>query len=126
MKATLATAMTSAATMPPALICHGSTNSPIILPLVAISSIAAIIGAARTPFSTALQYSALIGSTPTKLSASADQRRKRDDAVEGARVLELAVEALDPVEGLADGVGGRSGQHRHGQESGADDAHSEE
>ncbi len=55
MKATLATAMTIAATTPPAVICHGSTNSAMIFRLVAISSIAAIIGAARTPLRTALQ-----------------------------------------------------------------------
>ena len=37
--------------------------------LLAISSIVAISGAASTPLSTALQYSALIGSRPTKFSA---------------------------------------------------------
>ncbi len=55
MKATLAAAMTPAASQPPAAIRHGRTKSPMIFLLVAIRSIAAIIGAARTPFRTALQ-----------------------------------------------------------------------
>jgi hypothetical protein len=80
MKATLAAAMAPAASQPPAAIRHGRTKSPMIFLLVAISSSAAIIGAATTPFRTALQYRI----DADEVEDEPNQRRQRDDAIEGA------------------------------------------
>lgn len=54
-KPTVAAAITTVASQPVSRIGGGSVSRPMIRPLVAISMMIAINGAARTPFTTALQ-----------------------------------------------------------------------
>ena len=117
----VARAITKVASHPPTTIDRGSVKRPITRPLVEISIMTAITGAATTPLSTALQYSALIGSIGEKLSATPTSCH-RDRRVERLGASWLTRQAVGQSKALAEGVGGRSGQHRHGQHSGADDA----
>jgi len=78
-----------------------------------------MIGTATTPFSTALQNSALIGSI---VEYHAEASRERDRAVEGLRRLRLARETTGPLQCLGQGISRGPGQHRHREQAGADDA----
>ena len=67
---TAAAAMTAVASQPSALSHGRSVNWPITSGRDAISMIITMIGTAATPLITALQNSALIGSSGVKLSAA--------------------------------------------------------
>jgi hypothetical protein len=55
-----------------------------------------------------------------------DNRRDRQGAVEGFASIGFRAKADRPLPCLADCVSGRSGEHRDGQEAGADDAERED
>ena len=61
-----------------------------------------------------------------EVDQDADQAGGCDGAVEGFRIERPAGEPGRPIQSLAEGIGGRSGQHRHGQHADPDDAGGEE
>ena len=81
-----------------------------------------MIGTEITPLTIALRTSALIGSTSKAPIAEPIPVARDDDQVEAARLVEAAREPGLPAEQLAHRVGGRAGEHRHGEQAGADDA----
>ena len=85
-----------------------------------------MIGTAATPLMTALQNSALIGSSGVKLSTAPTKVASRDRAVEGRRAAGALGQPDPPVQRLAHRIGGAAGQHRQRQQPGADDAERED
>src|SRR5260221_10973620 len=68
--ATLASIMTVVASHPTTVIGRESVNLPMMRGFMAMTIMTAIRGAASTPFMTALQYSALMGSRDVKFKAT--------------------------------------------------------
>ena len=121
-----AAAMTAVAAQP-STTCHGeAVKSPMILRRLAMIIIATMMGTTMTPFSTALQISALIGSSADEVDGDAEHDGQRDHEVERPRPAQRLLEPDAPAARLADGIGRRACQHRHGQQAGADEAQAEQ
>ena len=84
-----------------------ATKGPITSGMVTSSIITTMMGTAMTPFTTADQRSALIGSMSAKSMRHADQGGGGQDGVEAARLEQRQAQPDGPAEALGDGVGGR-------------------
>ena len=103
-----------------------SVNWPITRVREAISMIMTMIGTAATPLITALQNSALIGSSGLKLSSAPINVAAAIVAVERRRARGAAGQPDRPAQRLAHRVGRAARQHRDRQQAGADDPQRED
>ena len=122
--ATAATAIIRVVTQPNTRWVRVAVNRPICLELDATIIMATSTGTTITPLTTALQTSALIGSSGERSMAM--PRRMAAAIVESAGLLRGMFQPGRPGEQLAGGISDRARQHRHGKQAGADDADAEQ
>ena len=118
--------MTAVAAQPSSSSGREAVKRPITLWRETTTIIAIISGTAARPLSTALQNKARIGSIGDQSMSRPMKRRDDDDRIEAGGLPRLVLEPFLPAEHLGDGEGGRAGEDRHGEETGADDADREQ
>ena len=104
----------------------GATKSPISSLRETTIIIAAISGTEITPLRTALQNKRPYRIERRIVDRDADEGGEGDHGVEPDRFARLVLEADFPAAGLADGIGRRARQDRHGKQTRADDAEAEQ
>ena len=93
-----------------------------ILRLPTTTIMATISGTATMPLTTALQNSIRIGSSGVSAAPSPASVAAGDDQIKARRAARRQFQAAFPAEAFRHRIAGGTGQHRHREQAGADDA----